>query len=447
MRFLTRSLLGLFLTFLTLALLFLAGFQLVQAMQGRGEGAGRARPAGEQVYAARLVAVQAGVIRPELQVFGQVRSRRELQLRAGAAGRIVQLDPALQEGGTVVAGQLLARIDPAAAQAALDSRQAERDDAQGTLRDAVRRVDIADQDVAAAERQAQLRDAALDRQNQLGDRGLGTTLDRETAELAASSAQQTLIASRAARADAESAVTAAENALRRAEIALAEARRALTDTEIRAGFDGRVTGVTVVEGALVGVNEQLATIVDPAALEVQIPLSLDQFARLLDDAGALIAQDIRVMLPGAGGVMQVGARLDRAAASVAEGGAGRVVYGAITDGGALLRPGDFVSLAIPEPPLEGVAMLPATAVGSDGTVLAADAEGRLTALPAQVLRRQGDQVIIRVSDALDGARVVAERAPQLGTGIRIREIGQDEAATGTAPRAETVAAPAGPDHG
>ncbi|TJZ83349.1 efflux RND transporter periplasmic adaptor subunit [Paracoccus hibiscisoli] len=420
MRFLTRSLLGLFLTFLTLALLMLAGATLWRAMSPGDGAGGPVRGGGEQVYAARLVTVEPGRVQPQMQVFGQVRARRELQLRAGAGGRIVQMDPALQEGGTVVAGQLLARIDPAAAQAALDRSLAERADAQGVLEDARRRVDIAGQDVAASERQAELREAAVTRQAQLAERGLGTSLERETAELAASSAAQAAIASRAALADAQSAVTAAENALRRAEIAVTEARRALTDTELRAGFDGRVTAVTAVEGALVSVNEQLATIIDPDALEVQIPLSLAQFGRLIGPDGRLLPQAVAVTPDGQGDAVAV---LDRAAASVAEGSAGRVVFARLTQGAQALRPGDFVTAGISEPPLEGAATIPAAAVGSDGAVLVAGDDGRLRTVAVTVLRRQGDAVVIAVPADLAGARIVAERAPQLGTGIRVRDAG------------------------
>lgn len=54
-------------------------------------------------------------------------------------------------------------------------------------------------------------------------------------------------------------------------------------------------------------------------------------------------------------------------------------------------------------------------------MLVADADGRLTATPVDVLRRQGDDIVITVTAALNGSRIVAERAPQLGTGIRVRD--------------------------
>ncbi|WP_272858672.1 hypothetical protein [Paracoccus stylophorae] len=134
MRFLFRSLSGLFIAFLTLGLLFLAGFQLWQATVD-ADGPPAARGAGEQVYTARLLTVSPQTVQPVMQVFGTVQSRRRLELRAGAAGQIVHLDPAMQEGGQVSAGQLLVRIDPASAQAALDNRLAARDDAQASLGD------------------------------------------------------------------------------------------------------------------------------------------------------------------------------------------------------------------------------------------------------------------------------------------------------------------------
>ena len=431
MRFLLRSLSGLFITFLTFGLLFLAGFQVWQAVSAEDDSGRPGRGGGEQVYTTRLLTITPEAVNPVMRVFGSIESRRRLELRAGAAGQIVYLDPALQEGGQVDKGQLLVRIDPSSAQAALDNQLAARDDAEATLIDARRNVQVATDDLAAAERQAELRRAAVERQESLATRGLGTSSERETAELAASTAEQAVIAGRSAQAGAESAVTAAENALRRAEIDLSEARRDLADTEIKAGFSGRVTAVVAVEGGLVSQNEQLAEIIDPDALEARVPLSLDQFARLLGPGGTLDGTPATIVLDGSAGRLTASAKIDRAAASVAEGSTGRVVYASITDGGDALRPGDFVSVEINEPALADAAVIPATAVGSDGAVLVADREGRLTATPVAVLRRQGDDLVIRVAGDLSGARIVAERAPQLGTGIRVRD---SEASTDQIPQ-------------
>lgn len=421
MRFLFRSLSGLFITALTFGLLFLAGFQLWQAVQG-GDGEGRgAQRGGEPVQTVRLLELTRQRIQPVIEVHGLVGSRRSLELRATATGRIVALGPNMHEGGKVRAGEVLVQLDPSTAQAALDSRIAARDDAQASLADAQRMVEVAVQDLAAAERQAELRRAALQRQNELAERGLGTRSERETAELAASAAEQAVIAARSALASRQADVSAARNALRRAEIDLAEARRDLDDTRIRAGFDGLITDVTAVEGGLVGLNEKLGQLIDPDLLEVSIPLSLEQYARLATGRNSPTGTPVTVLLEGSAGAFEARAEIDREAASVAQGSAGRVVYARILDPDVPMRPGDFVRLRITEPPLADVARVPGLAIGVDGTVLVAGEQGRLTARPVRVLRRQDDAVIIAVPDELAGARIVAERRPQLGEGIRVRD--------------------------
>ena len=426
MRFLFRSLAGLAITALTFALLFLAGFQLWQAIDARRAGPGMGRPAAEQVFTARLVPMISETRNPVIEVFGTVQARRSLQLRAQAAGRIVHLDPAMHEGAQVPVGQLLLRVDPAPAEAQVAVAEAAREAAQAVLAEAENAVGIARDDLTAAEEQAALRRAAVARQEQLAGRGLGTSSEAETVRLAASTADQAVLSRRSALASAEAAVDSAAIALRRAGIDLSEARRALDQTAIHAGFAGQITNVTAVEGGLVSINEQLGELIDPAALEVQVMLSLDQFARLSAAPGGLVGTPAQVLMGGSAGRIAADAVLDRAAASVAQGSAGRTVFARIEGGGQSLRPGDFVSVRINEPPLDAAAEIPAAALGADGAVLVADADGRLSAVAVQVLRRQGDQLLIAVPPGYEGAWIVAERAPQLGAGIRVRDAAAPE---------------------
>ncbi|TRW99320.1 HlyD family efflux transporter periplasmic adaptor subunit [Paracoccus sp. M683] len=421
MRFLLRSLGGLFITAVTIGLLFLAAFQIWAALEQARTGGPGGRPMQEQAFTVQLVTLTPATVHPVMQVFGTVESRRRLELRAGASGRITFLSPDLHEGGLVAAGQRLVQTDPSAAQAALDTGLAAQAEAQAALEDARRDVLIATDDLAAARIQAELRRAAFDRQRSLADRGLGTSTDRETAELAASGAEQAVLSRQSALANAQSAVSTAELAVRRNQIDLTEARRTLDLTEVRASFAGRVTDVAVVEGGLVSQNEQLAQILDPDALEVQIPLSLQQYSRLVVGDAVLVGTPVRIVLDGSAGRIAVDAHLDRAAASVAEGAAGRTVFARLDQPDPRLRPGDFVTVEIDEPPLANAAVIPAAAVGADGAVLVVGADDRLGAYPVSVLRRQGDDVVIAVSAELVGARIVAERAPQLGTGILVRD--------------------------
>lgn len=433
MRFLARSLMGLFMAAVTVGLLALAG-SLIAGAVAEKMGADRpSQPARERVYSANVIAVAPGTIAPEMLAFGEIRSRRTLDLRAPRGGRVVELAPGFEDGAEVREGQLLVRLDPADAMSARDLAMAGVADAEAEGRDAARALTLAQDDLAAAQGQVDLRRQALTRQEDLQTRGVGSSAAVETAALALSSAQQAVLSRRSAVAQAEGRVDQAASTLTRAKISLAEAERALADTEVRASFAGRLNGVTVVSGGIVGANEQLAQIIDPDALEVSFRLSTAQFARLLDQRGDLINAPIVVTLDAFGAEIRADGVIERVGAAVGEGASGRLVY-AVLSVSRGFRPGDFVTVRISEPALENVALLPATAVNGDGVVLVLGAEDRLEEVKVKVARRQGNDVLIDARPVA-GREVIAERSPLLGAGIRVRPLRPDGAAPPAAPEA------------
>lgn len=423
MRFLARSLTAVFLLAVTAGLLVMAGLELRNAIAERQERGAPARPAQERVLAVPVVTVTAETIAPELESYGEIRARRVLELRAPAAGRIVDLAAEVQSGGTVTAGQRLLRIDPADAQATRDLAAADLSRAEGELRDAVRGLHLAGEDIAAAEEQAALRARALERARDLAGRGVGAEAAVEAAELALSSARQAVVSRRQALAQAEARRDQAETALTRQRIALAEAERRLAETELHAAFDGTLAEVTAVAGGLVTANERIGRLIDPADLEVAFRLSTAQFSRLIDADGALLPVPVRVMLDVMGAEIAAEGVLERVSAAVGTGQSGRELHARLSAPRGLL-PGDFVRVAVTEPPLEGVVRLPARALDAQDRVLVLDADARLAEAQVEVRRRQGETVIV-AAPGLAGAEVVAARTPLLGAGIRVRPIRPD----------------------
>ena len=430
MRFLRRSLVGLFLVSLTLGLLGAAGQVMFSAVQDSLSTEDRARPQRERIVAARVVTIEMQTIAPVLTTFGEVRSSRTLDIRVPQGGRVDYLAPGFVDGGAVRAGDVLLRIDQTDAR---DTRDIARNDlarAEVELADARRALDLSGDDLAASEEQAALRQRALERRQNLAARGVGAEAAVEEAELSLSSARQSVVSRRQAVASADARLGQAEAALERQRIAVAEAERRLVETEVRAGFDGSLSAVSVVEGGLVTSNERVAQLIDARALEVSFQLSTAQYARLLDAEGALVPARVEVALDVLGAEIVTTGRLDRVSAAVAEGQTGRLVY-ATLDEPRGFRPGDFVEVRIHEPELEQVVALPSSALDASDTILVLDPEARLVAAAVELLRRQGDTVIVRVSEALDGREAIAERSPLLGAGIRVRPVrpgGDDEAA-------------------
>ncbi len=425
MRFLGKSLLGMFLLSLTLGLFAYAGLMVRDAVQSRMSEEPRNRPSRERVFAVNVVPIEIGAIAPTLSAFGEVQSRRTLELRAASGGALSDLDEEFVEGGKVIAGQLLARVDPTTAQATLERAESDLLDAQAEQREADRAILLARDELEAAQEQVTLREKALRRQEDLLTRNVGTAAAVESAELALSSAKQSVLNQRQALATAEARIDQAATRLRRTEIALSEAKMGLKDTEIRAEFEGTLSDVTVVAGRLVSPNEKLAQLVDATSLEVAFRVSTQQYARLLDDQGQLLDAPVDVSLEVFGTDITTPGRLSREGASVGDGQTGRLLFAEL-EKPVGLKPGDFVTVAITEPELRGVARIPATAINAAAQVLAVGEDERLEVVDVQLLRRQGDEVLIR-SRALAGRVIVAERTPVLGAGIKVKAVQQGAA--------------------
>lgn len=420
MRFLRQSLTGLFLLSLTLGLLVYAGQIIFSAVQERMADEPRMPERRERVFAVNVVDAREQTVTPVLTAYGEIQSRRTLEIRAKTTGTLVTLADNFEEGGVVEEGQLLAQVDPADAEFALNRAESELTDAKAEKNEAVRALELAQDELAAAEEQATLQEKAYQRQVDLEDRGVGTSAAVETAELAAAQARQAVIARRQALAVAEARIDQAETGLARARIAFDEAERRLEDTRIVAGFSGTLSDVSVVEGGLVSANEQLGTLVDGNALEVSFRVSTPQYGRLLNDSGDLLKAPVSALLSVYGLDLEAKGVISREGAAVGEGSTGRLLFARLYEAPAM-KPGDFVTVRIEEPPLEQVVRLPASALGPDGNVLVLDEENRLETLPVTVMRRQGDDILVR-GDALPDARVVVERTPLLGEGIKVRPL-------------------------
>ena len=420
MRFLRKSLIGFFLCSVVAAILVYAGDMVLNALLEKAAQPGRTSPNKERIFAVNVVTATPRTEQPKLTAFGDVRSRRILDIRAALSGQVIKLSSEFVEGGQVEQGQFLARIDPADIEDKLARAAADLRDAAAEQREAVAAVALAQDEVAAAQEQTLLRQKALQRQTDLQTRGVGTASLVEAAELAALTARQAVLAKRHLLAQATARVDQAATRISRAHISRDEAERRLSDTEITADFDGTLSAVGLVEGGLVSANELLAQLIDPVSLEVAFRVSTAQYARLMDNNGRLLEVQVTVKLDVFGTNLVTTGRLSRDSAIVGVGQTGRLLFAAL-DQPVGLKPGDFVTVEVSEPALHHVIRLPATALNAAGEVLVLGEDDRLAVQAIELLRRQGGDVLVR-APALRGAEVVAQRSPLLGAGIKVRPL-------------------------
>ncbi len=437
MRFLRRSLVGLFLLSLTVGLLAMAGGTVYSGLKDKWAKESSQRPRSERVFSVNVLRAKIGDVVPEMTAFGEVRSQRVLDLRATAAGVIVTLADGFVEGGTVSAGQALVHIDGQNAKDAEYRAQSDLNEAKAEVTEAAAALALAKDEIEAAKGQVRLRAQSLTRQVDLRNRGVGTDAAVEAAELAEAVANQAVLSRRQALLQAEARVSRATIRLARQEVNLAEAKRRVADTQISAEFDGTLSNVTAVKGGVVTMNERLAQLIDTEALEVSFRVSTRQYTRLLNRDGTLTKAPVDVLLDVFGVDMLAQGRVSRESAAVGEGLTGRLLFAKLEQPRGF-RPGDFVTVRIKEPLLKDVILLPASAVDAAGTVLLIGDEDRLEQASVEVLRKQGDNVLVRAR-AIEGREVVAERSPLFGSGIKVRPTRRDEmATTGVKPEPEML---------
>ncbi|MEO0343849.1 MAG: hypothetical protein AAF198_10465 [Pseudomonadota bacterium] len=418
MGFISRGLWGLFLGFLTIGMIVLALSEFARVRnaeddRGRSDPSGGAREISVSVQKA-----QATTESPVFVTFGEVLSSRQLQIRSPESGRVVRLNANFKNGALVQQGEVLAQINPAPLRASRDLTFSEWQDAQTNVVDAKNTVGLSEEELRAAEQQMVLQQAALDRQIELRDRGVGTDAALENAELSASSAQQSVLTKRQQLFSAQTSLARAEAAVTRAKISFEEAERKLADATITAPFSGALADISITEGVLVSPNEQIGNLIDPSALEVTVLLTLNRFSEIVSRTGDLSDLEVVVQLTDGGPAYP--AIVTRSDATVSDGLTGRRIYASLDSTAAeLMKSGDFVRVTLTEPAIENVFWMPAAGLGPDSDVLIVDGQNVLRAQEVKIVSRFRDRILVS-AQGLNGALVVQELTPVLGEGVVVR---------------------------
>ena len=133
MRFFRKSLVGLLLLSLTVGLFAYAGQMVSSAMKDSMSRKPRTSQQRERVFTVNVVTAEPQSITPMLEAFGEVQSRRTLDLRMATGGQVIELAEGFVEGGQVQAGEVLVRLNDADARSAVGRAEADVTDAMAEV--------------------------------------------------------------------------------------------------------------------------------------------------------------------------------------------------------------------------------------------------------------------------------------------------------------------------
>ncbi len=421
MRFLFRSFIGLLIFSMTSGVLFFAGFYLFDAIKVRSEKPEKKRYQKERVFAVNVAKVELKSTIPKIFSYGEATSKRTLEIRSMEAGRLDYVSEKFVEGGFVTEGQVLFRLDQKDFMNTLEVAEIDLEDTNAQLKEARSQLNLSLRDQEAASIQLGLRRNSLDRQQKLAKSGLTTSSVVENSELAYSSSEQQVINKQNLVEKSKINISKLEIQLKRRLIAIEKAKRNIKETENVAPFSGVMSSANISPGSLVGKNERLGILIDPNAIEVKFNLSANEFARVINRKGELQELGIVAKLESADSILSFEGKIERVSPEIPEGGSGRQVFASLQlNDYNSLRPGDFLLVEVDEPELRDISILPASAVTIDGKLFILSGEDRLQEVNVNILRRQGEKVI--VAGAPEGVEYVMQRSPQLGGGLKVKPL-------------------------
>ena len=421
MNFLLRSFLGLIILSITLGFLIFGSFVLIEALKKRSEKSDNRRFQKERVFAVNVETLNKQIASPKILSYGEIYSKRMLEIRPLVSGRLDYVSEKFVEGGYVKSGDILFRLNQKDYLNELEIAEIDLEDTKAQLSEAISKLDYANLEFEVSESQLNLRKNALDRQTQLAESGLITSSQLENTQLAYSSSKQQFLNKQNLVKSSKNAIDKLKIQLKRRSISIDKAKRNLDETEIKAPFDGIIASVNILPGSVINKNEKLGTLLDPNSLEVMFNLSANEFARVIDKDGKLLNLDITAYLKLSNNDIPFSGKIERINPEIINIGSGRKLFASINLGeNKTLRPGDFVVLEIKEPSLKNITVLPSSAVTIDGKIFILEEDNRLKEIEVTILRRQGNEVI--VSGAPTDKEYVMQRSPQLGNGLKIKPL-------------------------
>ncbi len=421
MNFLLRSFLGLIILSITLGFLIFGSFVLIEALKKRSEKSDNRRFQKERVFAVNVETLNKQIASPKILSYGEIYSKRMLEIRPLVSGRLDYVSEKFVEGGYVKSGDILFRLNQKDYLNELEIAEIDLEDTKAQLSEAISKLDYANLEFEVSESQLNLRKNALDRQTQLAESGLITSSQLENTQLAYSSSKQQFLNKQNLVKSSKNAIDKLKIQLKRRSISIDKAKRNLDETEIKAPFDGIIASVNILPGSVINKNEKLGTLLDPNSLEVMFNLSANEFARVIDRDGKLLNLDITAYLKLSNNDIPFSGKIERINPEIMNIGSGRKLFASINLGeNKTLRPGDFVVLEIKEPSLKNITVLPSSAVTIDGKIFILEEDNRLKEIEVTILRRQGNEVI--VSGAPTDKEYVMQRSPQLGNGLKIKPL-------------------------
>lgn len=401
------------------AVLVASGFLMNQLADSRKERPKRVQK--EAVYTVQTQILQASLNQPMISVYGELVAGRTLNLTSLVNGTVVEINPNVKPGARVKAGEILLKLNPFPFEIAVAEAEANLKEAEASVLETTTRISTEETGLERAREQLVLAQDDLDRAKELFARKAVTQRTVEERELTFSQRRASFQTSQANIAIQKAQLEARKATVLRLQALLRQAENNLGKVNLKAPFDAVIQATNVEIGQTITSVLNIITLYEAETLDAEFVLSDGQYGRLVANNTDIDGRTVNVIWKIGSSTLEIPAKIDRIGAEVAAGRGGVAVYARLNKAAVSkgVRPGAFVSVAVPDQSFEQTFRIPETALFEGDTVYVVSSDNRLSARKVTIAAFDGQSVII--GDGLNvGDEVIITQIAEVGEGILIR---------------------------
>ena len=376
----------------------------------------------EKTWPVETYTVKVADFQPNLNLYGEAISGRQVDLRALVAGEIIETGDSLKSGGVLSKGDLLLKIDPFKYKGALVDAEARLSEAKAKLKEIKANIVLEQNALKFQQEQLVLAKRDLERASSLSQKGTVSKKLEDDRRLIVSQRQQSVAQRKSTLEIQKAKLTQQEATIRRLEWGVSDAKKNLKDTTLVSPFDAYVSSVTAEVGRIVSANDKVATLFDQNWIDVRFTLSDSQYGRILSSGSSILNRDVTVKWRVSEPPLIYKASIERVSSEITSDSGGVEVYARISDPlkKAPIRPGTFVEIQVPDRFYKNIIRLPQTAL-FNGKHVYVIKEGRLKKRDVKLVGTINNQIIVR-GDFKNGELILTTRLSTVGEGVKVRPL-------------------------
>ncbi|MDC0989193.1 hypothetical protein OAR29_01510 [Rhodospirillales bacterium] len=389
-----------------------------------------AKPEVERRWAVATKKLYLENVQPNIQEFGAIVAGSQAEIRPLVSGRIIELGENYYEGAIVIAGELLAKIDPFTYKIKVQDSEAALQEVLNKILETEGEIKFESKLHKIAVSQLALRKKDLDRRQKLVRQGSSSRKSLDDAELAYNGVYQESIGRQQTILRLKNRLAQFRASSKRAQSSLELAKRDLKETVIYAPFGGFLANASFSRGQRIGTSERIVRLIEAKRLEVKFRISERNFSNLLvpkkeilsDNLATteLMGKKIQVRWSIGKRIFIYDAIIKRLGAEIDAAGGGIDVFAKLLgiDLMTPLRPGAFVEVNIPSRLYRDVVKVPNSALVRD-KIIYLIINGRVKEKFVKPLRRGAKDMILGDKD-LDGSIIITRPFPKIADGLLVK---------------------------